>query len=158
MTISAMQAPITTARLHADTHIGAVQLTVADLARSIGFYTQVLGLQVHDRSDGQAQLGVGGPHLVELVELRGARQVRHHSGLYHFAILTPSRVVLAQVLQNLVQHGIEIGAPDHLVSEALYFNDPDGNGIEVYRDRSRQEWQYEQGKPVMGGLPLDYQG
>jgi catechol 2,3-dioxygenase len=156
--MSVLQQLDTAAVLHAETHIGAVQLTVADLARSIAFYTQVLGLQVQDRSDGQARLGVGGPHLVELVEMRGARQVRNHSGLYHFAILTPSRVVLAQVLQNLVQHRIQIGGSDHLVSEALYFSDPDGNGIEVYRDRPRHEWQYENGKPVLGGLPLDYQG
>jgi catechol 2,3-dioxygenase len=144
--------------LHPATHIGAVQLTIADLDRSVAFYETVLGLQVHDRSDGQANLGVGGSNLVELVALPGARQVTHHSGLYHFAILTPSRVALAQALRNFVQHGVRLGGSDHLVSEALYFSDPDGNGIEVYRDRPRDEWQYENGLPVLGGLPLDYQG
>jgi len=138
--------------------MGAIQITVVNLARSIAFYTGVLGLQVYEQRTGQAKLGVGGPHLIELVELPNARQAPNHSGLYHFAVLTPSRLVLAQVLQSLIQHEIRIGGSDHLVSEALYFDDPDGNGIEVYRDRPRNEWQYENGKPILGGLPLDYQG
>lgn len=150
--------PVDETKLHPATHIGAVQLTVANLDRAVTFYERVLGLQVHERADGQANLGVGGPRLVELVELPSARQVTHHSGLYHFAILTPSRVALAQALRNFVQQGVRLGGSDHLVSEALYFSDPDGNGIEVYRDRPRDEWQYENGLPVLGGLPLDYQG
>lgn len=158
MTIKEAVQPLASATLHADTHVGAVQLTVANLDRSIAFYQEVLGLQVHEQRSNGAKLGVGGSHLVELVELPTARQVRNHSGLYHFAILTPSRVVLAQVLRNLLQRNIQIGGSDHLVSEALYFSDPDGNGIEVYRDRPRSEWQYENGKPILGGLPLDYQG
>lgn len=144
--------------LDAATQMGAVQLTVADLARAVTFYQEVLGFQVHAQRTGWAALGVGAGNLVELVELAGARAVRNHSGLYHFAILTPSRFVLAQVLQNLIRHEIQIGGSDHLVSEALYFSDPDGNGIEVYRDRPRSEWQYVDGKPILGGLPLDYQG
>ncbi|MEZ4679914.1 MAG: VOC family protein [Caldilineaceae bacterium] len=144
--------------LDAATQMGAVQLTVSDLDRSIAFYETILGFQLHDRSGGQAHLGAGGPTLVELVELKGARHVTHHSGLYHFAILTPSRFALAQVLRNLVKHQVQIGGSDHLVSEAIYLSDPDGNGIEMYRDRPRHEWQYENGLPVLGGLPLDYQG
>ena len=158
MTVREMtQAPMT-ASLDTATHMGAVQLTVADLTRSIAFYQAVLGLQLLERSAYEAALGVADRHLVELVEMPNARQVRNHSGLYHFAILTPSRLVLAQVLRNLIQHNIQIGGSDHLVSEAIYFSDPDGNGIELYRDRPRGEWQYENGKPVLGGLPLDYQG
>lgn len=158
MTVREMtQAPMT-ASLDTATHMGAVQLTVADLARSTAFYQAVLGLQLLERSAYEAALGVADRHLVELVEMPNARQVRNHSGLYHFAILTPSRLVLAQVLRNLIQHNIQIGGSDHLVSEAIYFSDPDGNGIELYRDRPRGEWQYENGKPVLGGLPLDYQG
>lgn len=149
---------VVSSQLNDNTHIGAVQLTVTSLDRSISFYESVLGLQLQDRTDGQANLGVGGANIVELVEMPNARTVRNHSGLYHFAILTPSRFVLAQVLRSLIQHEIRIGGSDHLVSEALYFDDPDGNGIEVYRDRPRSEWQYENGKPVLGGLPLDYQG
>lgn len=145
-------------RLHPATNIGAVALTVKQLDRSLQFYQQVLGFQVHSRQDGQATLGAGGADLVRLTELPSARQVTGHSGLYHFAVLTPSRVALAQVLRNLVQYQVPIGGSDHLVSEAIYLSDPDGNGIEVYRDRPRAEWQYENGLPVMGGLPLDYQG
>jgi len=145
-------------KLAPNTHIGAVQLTVANLARAITFYEQVVGLTVHEQRNGQANLGVGGPNLVELVEVPNARQVTQHSGLYHFALLTPSRVALARVLRNLVDHGVRLGGSDHLVSEALYFSDPDGNGIEVYRDRPREEWQYANGFPLMGGEPLDYEG
>jgi len=145
-------------RLHPATRIGAVALTVKELDRSLQFYQQVLGFQVHRRQEGQATLGAGGADLLQLVELPSARQVKRHSGLYHLAILTPSRVALASVLRNLVQYQVPIGGSDHLVSEAIYLSDPDGNGIEVYRDRPRAEWQYANGLPVMGGLPLDYQG
>lgn len=148
----------TKSTLHPATRMGAVQLTVSNLENSLAFYQQVLGFQVQTQGNGQASLNAGGETLLELVELANARHVTHHSGLYHFAILTPSRLALAQVLRSLVQHGVEIGGSDHLVSEAIYFSDPDGIGIEVYRDRTRDEWQYENGLPVMGSLPLDYQG
>lgn len=144
--------------LHPATQLGAVQLTVSNLARSLAFYQQVLGFQLHDLSDGQANLGVEGTDLLELVEVPNARRVTHHSGLYHLAVLTPSRLALAQVLRSLVVQGVPIGGSDHLVSEAIYLADPDGNGIEVYRDRPRTQWRYENGRLVMGGLPLDYQG
>ena len=144
--------------IHPGASMGAVQLTVSDLARAVDFYRRVLGFQLHEQSDGQANLGAGRNTLLELVELPGARHVTHHSGLYHFAVLTPTRVALAKVLRSLVEHQIRIGGSDHLVSEALYLSDPDGNGIEVYRDRPRAEWQYEGNRIVMGGLPLDYQG
>ncbi|MEZ4863412.1 MAG: VOC family protein [Caldilineaceae bacterium] len=144
--------------LHPETHMGAVQLTVSNLERSLTFYQEVLGFQRHDRTDGQATLGAGGDDLLHLVELPNARHVSHHSGLYHFAVLTPSRPALGQVLHSLVEHGVQIGGSDHLVSEAIYLNDPDGIGIEVYRDRPRDTWRYENGRVVMGGLPLDYQG
>ena len=156
MTTAAVQ-PVE-AVLHPATHLGAVQLTVSKLAHSLAFYQQVLGFQVQQQSSGRASLGAGKAAFLELVELPGARRVTHHSGLYHFAVLTPSRFALAQVLRNLVEYGIQIGGSDHLVSEAIYFSDPDGNGIEVYRDRARSEWKYENGRPVMGSLPLDYQG
>lgn len=145
-------------KLHPATHMGAVQLTVSNLENSLAFYQQVLGFQINEQSDGQANLGAGGETILQLVELTNARHVTHHSGLYHFAVLTPSRLELAKVLRNLVEYGIQLGGSDHLVSEAIYFSDPDGIGIEVYRDRARSEWQYENGLPTMGSLPLDYQG
>ncbi|MEZ4660594.1 MAG: VOC family protein [Caldilineaceae bacterium] len=144
--------------IHPGASMGAVQLTVSDLTRAVDFYRRVLGFQLHDQSDGQANLGAGRATLLELVELPGARRVTHHSGLYHFAVLTPSRPALAKVLRSLAEHQVRIGGSDHLVSEAIYLSDPDGNGIEVYRDRPRVEWQYEGDKIVMGGLPLDYRG
>lgn len=144
--------------IHPGASMGAVQLTVSDLARAVDFYRRVLGFQLHEQSDGQANLGAGRDTLLELVELPGARHVTHHSGLYHFAVLTPSRPALAQVLRSLAEHQARIGGSDHLVSEAIYLSDPDGNGIEVYRDRPRAEWQYEGNHVVMGGLPLDYRG
>ncbi len=144
--------------LDPSTHIGAVQLTVTGLDRSIEFYQRVIGFHVHERSDHQANLGAGGPDLLQLVENPSARQVTNHSGLYHFAVLTPSRPALAQVLRRLVDEQVELGGSDHGVSEALYFSDPDGNGIEVYRDRPRHEWQTVDGRPVLVNAPLDYRG
>ncbi|MCB0116609.1 MAG: VOC family protein [Caldilineaceae bacterium] len=144
--------------LHADTAIGAVQLTVTDLDRSIDFYRSVIGFRVHERSDGQANLGAGGPTLLQLVENPSARRVTNHSGLYHFAVLTPTRPALGQVLRRIVDAQVRLGGSDHSVSEALYFDDPDGNGIEVYRDRPRSDWQYADGKPLLGNAPLDYRG
>jgi catechol 2,3-dioxygenase len=144
--------------LHPATTIGAVQLTVTDLDRSIDFYRRVIGFHLHERSSGQANLGAGGPTLLQLVENPAARQVTHHSGLYHFAVLTPSRPALGRVLRRIVEAQVRLGGSDHSVSEALYFDDPDGNGIEVYRDRPRAEWAYADGKPVLGNAPLDYRG
>lgn len=149
---------LTPARLHPATRLGAVHLTVANLERSLAFYQQVLGFQLHARTDQGAALGAGRTDLLHLVELPGARPVRHHAGLYHLALLTPSRLALGQVLRSLVEHGVQIGGSDHLVSEAIYLNDPDGIGIEIYCDRPRAQWPYEQGRLVMGSRPLDYQG
>lgn len=107
----------------------------------------------------RAYLGVGGDTLLILTEIPGAEKVARRSGLYHFTILTPSRRALGKSLRNLIDTGTEIqGGADHLVSEALYLADPDGNGIEIYRDRPRDEWQYENGQIKMATDPLDYQG
>lgn len=143
-------------QLSAAIRLGAVHLTVANLDRSIAFYERVLGLRLHDRSGATAELGAGGARLVVLVEQLGARPVRNHTGLYHFALLTPSRAALAGVLHNLITTQTEFGNSDHLVSEALYLSDPDGNGIEVYRDRPRDEWTWNGNEIVMDSLPLDF--
>lgn len=145
-------------KLHPATRLGAVHLTVADLSRSLDFYQTVLGFQVQDRAGATAYLGAGRNPFVVLTEERGARQVRNHSGLYHFAILTPSRLALARSLRRLIETGTSIGGGDHLVSEAIYLSDPDGNGIEVYRDRPRSTWTYEHGQLKMDTVPLDYRG
>lgn len=149
---------LTPARLHPATRLGAVHLTVTKLERSLAFYQQVLGFQLHAHTEQWAALGAGQMDLLHLVEVPGARQVSHHAGLYHVALRTPSRLALGQVLRSLVEHGVQIGGSDHLVSEAIYLTDPDGIGLEIYWDRPRAQWPYEQGRLVMDSRPLDYQG
>jgi catechol 2,3-dioxygenase len=140
------------------TRLGYVHLTVTNLDRSLDFYQQVMGFQVQRQAGDTAELGAGRAPLLKLTAVPGARRVRNHSGLYHFAILTPSRLALAQSLRRLIESNVQIGGGDHLVSEAIYFSDPDGNGIEVYRDRPRTTWQYVNGQIKMDTLALDYRG
>jgi catechol 2,3-dioxygenase len=145
--------------IHPDTRMGPVALTVADLERSLAFYTDRLGVAVQAGRDGAATLGVGGTPLLELVERRGAKPVHGTTGLYHFAILLPSRADLSRALHHLIHtHTTLQGAADHLVSEALYLRDPDGNGIELYRDRPRTEWTFDARGLRMSTDPLDVQG
>lgn len=146
-------------KLAGETELGYLNLRVSDLPRSLDFYQQVIGLQVEQESAKAARLGAGGETLLVLTEKPGAVRVPRRSGLYHFALLTPSRAALGNFLRNLVdtETGIQGGA-DHLVSEAIYLADPDGNAIEVYRDRPRDEWQYEDGQLKMATDPLDYRG
>ncbi len=141
-----------------DTEIGAVQLTVADLGRSQSFYEQAIGLRPSDRADGTLTLGPDGEH--PLIELRGDSSApapdHRATGLFHLAILVPSRRDLAMALARLAQARWPLdGASDHLVSEALYLSDPDGNGIEIYRDRPREQWSRTDQGLRMATLPLD---
>lgn len=139
-----------------ETRIGSVALSVSDLSRSLAFYQEHLGFDALTQQDGEATLGVGEEALLHLKEKRGARAVRGVSGLYHFAILMPSRLALARILRNFAEKETPMqGFSDHLVSEALYLADPDGNGIEVYRDRPRSQWPYQDGKLMMATDPLD---
>jgi catechol 2,3-dioxygenase len=146
-------------KLHPQTKLGYVHLTISDMERSLFFYQQILGFQLQRQDGTTSHLGVGEKTLLALTEVSGAEYIPRRSGLYHYAILTPSRKALARSLKNLVdtETGLQGGA-DHLVSEALYLSDPDGNGIELYRDRPRSEWQYENGNIKMGTEPLDYRG
>jgi catechol 2,3-dioxygenase len=140
------------------TTVGAVALNVADIARSRAFYERAIGLVGADRDDGTVALGPpGGPALVELRGDSSAPALdRRATGLYHLAILHPSRRDLAFALGRLAGARWPLdGASDHLVSEALYLSDPDGNGIELYRDRPRDEWRHEGGQLQMSTLPLD---
>lgn len=146
-------------RLPAATQLGTVRLQIADLARSLAFYEEVLGLQVLDRLSSRAMLGTeatGGP-LVELVELPDARPVPHggRPGLYHVAVRLPTRTDLARFAAHLFQNDIEPGMSDHSVSEALYLSDPDGLGIEVYADRPREVWDADGRQFAMTTDPLD---
>jgi catechol 2,3-dioxygenase len=140
------------------TSMGSVHLTVSDLERSRRFYEQAIGLRATEREDGTLALGVPGER--PLVELRGdataAPLDQGATGLYHLAILMPTRRDLAVALARLAQAEWPLdGASDHLVSEALYLSDPDGNGIEIYRDRPRAEWRQVNGQLEMSTLPLD---
>lgn len=149
----------TTYRIDPQTTMGLVSLSIADLDRSLAYYQTSIGLTVQDRSDGQARLGVDGRPLLYLIEWSGARLVRRATGLYHFALLVPSRFELARVLQHLIDRDTPIsGAADHRVSEALYLNDPDGHGIEIYRDRPRSAWYDESGRFLLTTERLDFEG
>ena len=142
-----------------NTTIGHVYLTVSNLERSLAYYQNGIGLKLHRREKAAAFLGVGHKDLLVLEEQPGAKQVRGTTGLYHFAILTPSRLELAKILRNLVETETPIGgASDHGVSEALYLSDPDGHGIEIYRDRPRNEWMFVNNQLQMHTAPLDLQG
>ena len=160
-------------RLPAQTRIGKVRLQVSNIEESIRFYHQVLGFHLHSRSEGRATLGAWCPssedpspeerampstdELIELYERPGARKVPRQGllGLYHFAILLPNRASLGRFLQHLTTLGIHAGMADHWVSEAVYLNDPDGLGIEVYADRPREKWTHADRELSMTTLPLD---
>ena len=139
--------------------MGPVALTVADPTTTGAFYADVIGLARIASEGGASIYGVAGEPLVELHEEHGARPApRGSTGLYHLAILFPSRADLGSALRRLVEHGWPLdGASDHLVSEALYLRDPEGNGIELYRDRPRDEWPRENGAVRMANAPLDLQ-
>jgi catechol 2,3-dioxygenase len=121
--------------------IGTVYLTVSDLERSTHYYQHNIGLKLHRKENFVAALGVGGADLLVLQEQKGARHVQGVTGLYHFAILVPTRRDLARTLRHLIESETPLGGfADHAVSEAIYLNDPDGHGIEIYRDRPETEW------------------
>jgi len=136
--------------------LGPVHLTVTDIDRSVGFYQDAIGLQVRGRGDTEASLGAGVDELLHLVENRDARPAGRHAGLYHFALLHPSREELARATARLARTGTPIsGASDHGISEAIYVPDPDGHGIELAADRSRDRWGDLSGPTAIGPQPLD---
>ena len=140
------------------TAIGTVRLMVSDLDRSVSFYEQTLGL-LAGAAEGST-VPLAGPDGAPLVELEGNPAAHpldpRATGLFHMAILVPSRLELAHSLRRLAMHRWPLdGASDHLVSEALYLSDPDGNGIEIYRDRPRGQWPRSNGQLQMATLPLD---
>ena len=145
-----------------DVRIGHVHLKVADLERALGFYRDVLGFELTQRYGRDAAfVSAGGYHHhigLNVWESRGGGPPPPGStGLYHVAILYPDRAALADALRRLIEAGIPLdGASDHGVSEALYLRDPDGNGIELYRDRPRAEWPRDgEGNIAMVPRPLD---
>jgi catechol 2,3-dioxygenase len=149
------------AAIHPETTLGVVRLSVSDLNRSRAFYEQVMGLTATEGADGT--LAFGAPGGRRLLELRGDTSApkldRRAPGLFHLAVLMPTRRDLAFALARLGETRWPLdGASDHLVSEALYLSDPDGNGIDIYRDRPREEWQRADGQLAMATLPVDLGG
>ncbi len=132
---------MTLTALPAATAMGAVHLTVADLAREVEYFERRLGFHLHGSAGDEAHLGAGGGDLLVLHGRPDAPRARGTTGLYHFAVLVPTRRELARALGHLVRTRTALnGAADHGVSEAIYLTDPEGNGIEIYRDRPRDEW------------------
>ena len=146
-------------RLPESTHLGSVRLQVANLDRSVLFYESVLGMRVLKRTADSARLGPYGEdrEIVHLRQLSSARSVPRRGllGLYHFAILLPDRASLGRFVAHLAETGVYAGMSDHFVSEAVYLTDPDGLGIEVYADRPRDAWRYDERQLHMTTNHLD---
>jgi len=142
-------------QLPATTHMGPVELTVADLERSLDYYRTAIGLGVLSENGGEASLGAGETELLRLVEEPGAAPSRGYSGLFHLALLLPDRRSFGHCLAHAARDRVQLtGASDHTVSEALYLRDPDSHGIEIYADRPREQWEGRVGR-LMGTIPLD---
>lgn len=151
---------IPSTRIAPGMRLGAAELEVGDLSRSVEFYERAVGLRTLDRSAGRASLGgAGGAEVLRLVEKPGAaRKPREAAGLFHLAFLLPERRDLAVAFARLSREGLLSGASDHLVSEALYLDDPDGLGVEIYRDRPKADWPFEDGRLKMATQPIDARG
>ncbi|WP_055108268.1 VOC family protein [Paenibacillus ihumii] len=147
--------------IHPQAEIGLVRLKVQQLERSIAFYEEVIGLKLLKQEGNTAELTADGRRTLIVLEANENYRISagRSSGLYHFAILVPDRISLGLALRNLIKHNIAVGQGDHLVSEALYLNDPDNNGIEIYADRPRDTWQRSSsGEYVMTTDPVDIEG
>ena len=136
--------------------IGRVRLVVGDLEGSVAFYERAIGLRVLERDGDVVQLGADAP----LVELAGDPDAPPRppgsTGLFHLALLVPSRAELARAVRRVADSGWRFtGASDHFVSESVYLRDPEGNGIEIYRDRPREEWEWDGDEIRMGTVALD---
>lgn len=142
------------------TYVGEVQLKVSNLSESIRFYEEVMGLKVKDKSASQASFTTNRKDtLLTIIEPEGVQSKKERTtGLYHFALLLPTRADLAQVVRHFIQDGIHFATGDHLVSEAIYLSDPDGNGIEIYTDRDSAEWEWQNEEVVMTTEPVDIEG
>ncbi|TRZ36102.1 VOC family protein [Niallia circulans] len=142
-------------------YVEHITLKVKDLEKMISFYKEIIGFQILEQTDSKAALSADGKtallHLEKLEEAEDKR--RRTTGLYHFALLVPTREDLGAQLQHLLESGYPLqGASDHNVSEALYLGDPEGNGIEIYRDRAADEWAWDGEFVKMDTLQMDAQG
>ncbi len=138
--------------------VSQVEIKVENLERSLDFYKKMIGFQVLEQSENKATLTANGKTaLLTIVQPENEISKKTRTtGLYHYALLLPNRSDLARVLQHLMQHRYPLqGASDHLVSEALYLADPDGNGIEIYTDRPASDWNWKSKEVVMSSERLD---
>jgi catechol 2,3-dioxygenase len=143
------------ATLPAETRMGAVELTVSDLERSLDYYLRSIGLGIGEQGDGRASLG-GDSELLVLHEVPGAQPAPRNTGLFHFALLVPERRDLAAWLAHAIREQVPMtGVSDHFVSEALYLRDPDGHGIEIYADRPRELWEGQVARMTTEPLDLE---
>lgn len=141
------------------TFVEEVNIKVSNLSNSLDFYQQIMGFQILEQTDRKAVLTTDGKRpLVTLEQPIDAIPKGRTSGLYHYAILLPSRADLSVFLRHLLENRVQFGAADHYVSEALYINDPDGNGIEIYRDRPDSEWTWKGDLVEMATEQLDGEG
>lgn len=139
--------------------LGPAALRVSDAERALDFYVNKIGLSLRERSDAFALLGTAGEDVLRLDIAPGiGPRDERETGLYHIAILLPDRPSLGAAIARLAANDVKLGAADHLVSEAIYIWDPDNNGIEIYRDRPRNEWIWKAGQVQMSNRPLDFQG
>lgn len=141
------------------TFVSHVHLKVEDLIRSVQFYKEVVGFTILEQTKTLAKLTADGKNTLLTIEQPEdvLPQQGRATGLYHFAILLPKRSDLADFVYHCVERGIRLGSSDHLVSEALYFHDPDGNGIEVYTDRDPSTWIWQDQQVKMAVDPLDFE-
>lgn len=140
------------------TFVGEVNLKVQDLERSIVFYTEVIGFKVLDKTSRFASFSADGKNVLLTVEQPDnvvPKQGRT-TGLFHFALLLPKRSDLSKIVKHFANNGVQLGSSDHLVSEALYLSDPDGNGIEIYVDRDPSDWNWRNGEVEMTVDPLNF--
>lgn len=145
--------------LSPETHVGAVTLLARDLPRLSAFYQTLLGLTPLNEAEGAVTLAAHGAPLLHLRAASGLpTPPASRPGLYHTAFLLPTRADLGRWLAHAAGLGLRLGTGDHLVSEAIYLNDPEGNGIEVYRDRPREEWTWQGGQIEMATLSVDVEG
>ncbi|MEJ2050391.1 MAG: VOC family protein [Calditrichota bacterium] len=141
-----------------NTSIGSVTLAVSELENSSQFYQKIIGLNKLNRRHDSVDLGINGNILLRLESHPGSKQHPRAPGLFHLAIRLPNRKELGHWLKHLMESRYRLGgAGDHLVSEALYLNDPEGNGIEIYYDRPKEKWEYDENGIKMNTLAVDLQ-